>query len=282
MIRPHAFSFEYLEPRQMLAAHPFAPGLAIAAAHANDHAQLPSLVSSALAGSSQNEHTNLLATVSDPAHADVIGTVHFMAQMHHGNTTTRLMANIEGAEPNAMLPVVIDGVTVGTIKTNDEGSGHLFLSSNPHGKQQPLPANFPTDVMAGASVSIGAAVGSLGAHTDDEEGDEDDHDANVVHLSATLSDTTHPAISGQVQFFGVTQNGTTNKTFLVTITGAGANASLPVLINGTNVGTLMTNAAGVGNLVLLSANNTLPANFPSTLMAGDTITVGTTTTGTLA
>jgi len=80
----------------------------------------------------------------------------------------------------------------------------------------------------------------------------------------------------------VTQNGTTNKTFLVTITGAGANASLPVLINGTNVGTLMTNAAGVGNLVLLSANNTLPANFPSTLMAGDTITVGTTTTGTLA
>ena len=128
MIRPHAFSFEYLEPRQMLAAHPFAPGLAIAAAHANDHAQLPSLVSSALAGSSQNEHTNLLATVSDPAHADVIGTVHFMAQMHHGNTTTRLMANIEGAEPNAMLPVVIDGVTVEAPppscgNANDNGNG---------------------------------------------------------------------------------------------------------------------------------------------------------------
>lgn len=281
MNRPmQALSFEYLEPRQMLAAHPFAPGLAIAAQHANSHAQLPSLVASPLAGNSQSQHTNLIATLSDPMDAAVTGTVHFMTSTHHGNTTTRLMANIEGAEPNMMLPVVIDGVTVGEVMTNDEGSGHLFLSSNPHGNQQPLPANFPSDVMAGDMVSVGTAAGVLGTHTDEDEGGEEE--ASVVHLSAVLSDTTNTAIHGQVKFFSVTQNGTTDKTFLVTITGAGANASLPVSINGTNVGTLMTNAAGVGSLVLLSANNTLPANFPMTVMAGDVVTVGTTTMGTLA
>lgn len=284
MNRPvNAFSFEYLEPRQMLAAHGLAHGLAMAAGHADSHAHVPQLVSSALTANSQNQHTNLVASLSDPSNADVSGTVHFMTKTHHGTTTTRLMANIEGAAPNTSLPVVVDGVTVGTIMTNAEGSGHLMLSSNPHGKQQPLPANFPTNLMAGDPVSIGTAVGSLGAHTDDnDEGDEGDHAAKVVHLSAALSDTTNPAISGQVQFFGVMQNGTTNKTFLVTITGAGANASLPVSINGTNIGTLTTNAAGVGSLVLLSANNTLPSNFPSTLTAGDVIKVGTTTTGTLA
>jgi hypothetical protein len=278
----HARSFEYLEPRQMLAANPFALGLAIAAEHANDHAHLPSLVSSALAGNSQNEHTNLIATLSDPADPSVTGTAHFMSLTHHGETTTRFMANIEGAAPNMLLEVKLDGVTVGQIMTDDEGSGHLFLSSNPHGKQQPLPANFPTDVMMGDMVSVGTAVGALGTHSDDDDDDEGDHEASVVHLSAALSDTTNPAIHGQVKFFSVTQNGTTDKTFLVTITGAGANALLPVSINGTNIGTLMTNAAGVGSLVLLSANNTLPANFPSMLSAGDVVTVGTTTMGTLA
>jgi hypothetical protein len=276
----HARSFEYLEPRQMLAAHPFALGLAIAAEHANDHAHLPSLVSSALAGNSQNEHTNLIATLSDPADPSVTGTAHFMSLTHHGETTTRFMANIEGAAPNMLLEVKLDGVTVGQIMTDDEGSGHLFLSSNPHGNQQPLPANFPSDVMAGDMVSVGTAAGVLGTHTDEDEGGEEE--ASVVHLSAALSDTTNTAIHGQVKFFSVTQNDTTDKTFLVTITGAGANASLPVSINGTNVGTLMTNAAGVGSLVLLSANNTLPANFPMTVMAGDVVTVGTTTLGTLA
>jgi len=273
-------SFEYLEPRQMLAAHGFAPGLAIAAQHANSHAQLPSLVSSPLAENSQNQHTNLVASLSDTANANVSGTVHFMTNTHHGTTTTRFMANLEGAEPNTSLPVVIDGVTVGNIMTNAEGSGRLALSNNPHGKQQALPADFPTNVMFGDAVSIGTATGTLGTTTEESEGSE--QQATVSHLSAALADTTNSAISGQVQFFGVTQNGTTNKTFLVTISGASADASLPVSINGTNIGTLMTNAAGVGSLVLLSANNTLPANFPSTLTAGDMVTIGTTTTGTLA
>jgi hypothetical protein len=277
MSRPHAYSFEYLEPRQMLAAHGLAPGLAIAAQHANSHGQVSSLVSSPLAGNSQNQHTNLVASLSDASNADVSGTVHFMSKTHHGTTTTRLMANIEGAAPNTSLPVMIDGVTVGNIMTNAEGSGRLTLSSNPHGKQQQLPANFPTDVMLGDAVSIGSAAGKLGTTTEGSQ-----HQATVSHLSASLADATNSAISGQVQFFGVTQNGTTNKTFLVTVSGAQANASLPVSINGTNIGTLMTNAAGVGSLVLLSANNTLPANFPSMLMAGNMVTVGTTTTGTLA
>lgn len=96
-----------------------------------------------------------------------------------------------------------------------------------------------------------------------------------------MADTTNSAVRGQVQFFAFPQMGTIKKTFFLTISGAAANALLPVSINGTNVGTVLTNVAGVGRMLLLTANNTLPTNFPTPLTAGSVITVGTTTMGTL-
>jgi len=96
-----------------------------------------------------------------------------------------------------------------------------------------------------------------------------------------LKDAANTSFSGQVKFLNVNEDGITSRTLFVNVTGAAPNSTLNVSINGTMIGTLMTNPSGTGTLVLSSENSTLPASFPTTLNANDQITVGT-ATGTLA
>jgi hypothetical protein len=73
--------------------------------------------------------------------------------------------------------------------------------------------------------------------------------------------------------------------FKVSVTGAAASSTLNVAVDGTVVGQLSTDSTGAGSLVLSSnpqgSEQQLPTNFPTTIAAGSTVTVGT-LTGTLA
>jgi len=270
-------AFETLENRQVLSAHAVAPGLAVAAQHANEHSHVPMLISSQLHGHSSVQHTNLTATLSDATNSAVSGMVHFSSMTHHGTTRSMLNASITGAAANTTYNVAINGTVVGQITTDATGFGRLSLSSNPHGNQQAFPTNFPTNLAAGATVTIGTATGTLGTI-----GHEGEHGEDVVsRLAATLKDSANTSFSGQVKYLNVNDDGVSSRTLFVNVTGAAPNSTLNVSINGTVIGTLMTNASGTGTLVLSSENSTLPANFPTTLKANDQITVGT-ATGTLA
>ena len=89
-------------------------------------------------------------------------------------------------------------------------------------------------------------------------------------LSATLSDPTDANVSGHVSFTSITHNGTTTSVFTANIKGAAADTPYEVMINGTTVGTIMTDASGSGAIALKGSLAVTPA-------AGDTVTVGTAT-----
>src|SRR5262249_18585176 len=172
MIRPtQTHTFEQLESRQMLSAHPFAHGASIALGHSAPLAHLSTPTVALAAGAAQAQGTLLSAKLSDPANPDITGSAHFVSFMAGGMTFTSLSVSIGGAPPNTMHDVTIKGVVVGTVMTDAEGEGQLTLSSNPHGSQQPLPANFPTGVMAGDMVSVGTAAGTLAVQM--HAGDDD-------------------------------------------------------------------------------------------------------------
>ena len=249
--RFHSLSFECLEPRQMLAAHPLGHGLAVGGQFFPDsnHAHVPVMVSAPLMGTSHIHATILSAKLSDPTNADISGEIQYFSVMKAGMTLTKFSARIEGDPPNTTHPVAIDGVVVGQIMTNAEGEGRLVLSSNPHGNQQPLPANFPAMVAAGDMVTVGTAAGTLGAaghHGDQDDKDHDD-DGQEMRLSAALTDPANAAISGHAKFASETEDGTTEMMFAVHVAGAAASASLDVSINGVVVGQLMTDATGMAS-----------------------------------
>ncbi len=237
-------------------------------------------------GESSSE-TSLKATLSDPNNASATGTVCYQTETEHGTTTTTLSVNVAGATPNSTLSVTIGdtatGVVVGQVVTDATGAGKLVLSSNPHGAQQPLPANFPTGITAGTTVSVGTLGGTLAVPTGGEHGSE-----NETELHAALADPNSSTAGGSVSYETGTEHGVTKTTFAVSVTGATPSSTLNVVIGdpttGTIVGQLVTDATGAGQLVLSSnphgTQQALPANFPTSIAAGTTVSVGT-LTGTL-
>src|SRR5262249_38498223 len=114
-----------------------------------------------------------------------------------------------------------------------------------------------------------------------DQGENENENESETHLAATLADPTNTAISGRAALKTETDDGTTETTFVVSIKGAAANTMLDVTLQGVMIGMLKTDGTGAGKLVLSSEDGTLPANFPTMVMAGDTVVVGT-ATGTLA
>jgi hypothetical protein len=261
--------FECLERRQMLSGLGVAPGLSVAAMHASDQSHVPVLIASRLTGHSNAQLTVLNGTLGDPTNANLSGSVHYMDLTVHGNSRTMFTANIRGAAADTTYNVAIDGTPVGQIKTDANGSGRLLLSSDPHGRQLPLPDDFPESIAAGSTVTIGSATATL-------NGKRGLGEHAVTRLTATLRDPANSAVTGQVKFFSAPIGGGTNaELFIATVRGAQANSTLNVMINGTSIGTIRTNSAGVGTLVLSSQASTFPINFPTTVSAGDTVMVGT-------
>jgi hypothetical protein len=107
-----------------------------------------------------SHHTNLSAALTDTS-SSATGTVAYRTGTSAGTTTTTLTASVTGAAASSTLDVTIGGTIVGQVTTDANGAGTLVLSSNPTGTQQPLPANFPTSITAGTTVTIGTLSGTF-------------------------------------------------------------------------------------------------------------------------
>ena len=99
-----------------------------------------------------------------------------------------------------------------------------------------------------------------------------------VDLSAVLQAllVSPTAGTGMATFAFTIAEGTPEFELTITVTGAVASTALPVVVNGISVGTLTTDAAGAGTLVL-STNPTDPTEIlltGVTIVAGSTISVG--------
>lgn len=273
---------EALEARDLLAGHGFAALSHFAAAAALQQA---SHVSAAVAGvraavqngvfSALHEHggessgTRLTATLTDST-SGATATINYKSYLENGETETKLSVTITGAAADSKLDVSIGGTVVGQIVTDANGKGTLVLSSNPSGDEQALPDNFPTDIAAGAAVTVGDLSGTLATPT--RSGGHGGCHGEGTRITAALTDANSSA-TGTAVYHTVTNNGTTTSKLKVRVTGAAASSSLDVAVDGTVVGQLTTNANGAGKATF--------ANLTTTITTGSTITVGS-MTGTFA
>jgi hypothetical protein len=284
---------EQLETRDMLSGHGFAGGFErfsaaatlasqqTAAAQIHVNTEMATVLArqdvfAALGSfSSLSQKTVLTASLSDP-NSSATGTVTYKTGVEDGVTETEFKVSIKGAAADTTLDVSIGDVVVGQITTDANGNGTLKLSSNPDdSSEQTLPANFPTDVAAGATITAGTLSGTLAVPTG-HGGCQGEFDG--TRLSASLSDTETGA-TATVTFKTYTKDSTTTTRLAATVKGATANSTLDVTIDGVVVGQVTTDASGAGSLVL-SSNPTgdeqpLPANFPATIADGSTVSVGT-------
>jgi hypothetical protein len=232
-------------------------------------------------GKSSAGETNLTATLTD-ATSGATGTVSFESASRCGNSYTEFNVSVTGAAASTTLDVAINGTVVGSLTTDANGAGTLELSS----KDSTLPANFPTTLAAGDTVTVTnqtagiALAGQLALPTgtggDGDGSGGDEGGCGHVHggtLSASLTDSAGTA-TGTVSL-SQSKYGSSGTTFTVTVSGAAASAQLDVAINGTVLGQLTTDTTGAGTLTWSSSDSTLPANFPTKVKSGATVTVGT-------
>jgi hypothetical protein len=228
-------------------------------------------------GHHHSDSTGLSAMLTDAA-TGATATVAYKASTDEEGETT-LKVSVTGADADSTLDVVIGTENVGSITTDANGAGSLTLSSNPGDDEQPLPANFPADVAAGTVVTVGAMSGTLGKTRGNGHGHHGCHGEAGAAFRASLSDETGAAAT--VNYSSSTRNGTTNTKLSVSVTGAAASSSLDVAIDGTVVGQVATDETGAGSLVLASnptgTQQQLPANFPTTINASTSVSVGTMT-----
>jgi len=216
--------------------------------------------------------THFTATLSDPSNAAATGTISYQTGLVQGATQTTLAVNVNGATANSTLNVNVGGTTVGTLTTDANGAGSLVLSSNPTGTEQALPTNFPTSIAGGTTVSVGTLSGTLATQFNNSHG--------LLHqnLTANLTDSTNTSATGTIAYHTSLVHGVPQTTFSANVTGAAANSTVDVVVGSTTVGTITTDATGAGSLMFSSnptgAQLALPTNFPTSIAAGTTVSVG--------
>jgi hypothetical protein len=108
--------------------------------------------------------TRLSAQLTDSV-GSATGTTSYTTSTVDGTTTTKFKVSVTGATASTTYDVAIDGTVVGQLTTDTSGAGSLVLSSNPTGNEQALPANFPTTIAAGSTVTVGTLSGTLATST---------------------------------------------------------------------------------------------------------------------
>lgn len=271
---------EYLEGRSMLSGHALSSGCESAMNDAYvDAASTWSRSSTKAAVSSQSssQELHLGAALADP-NGTAKGWVSYELETEKGTSKTSFQVQVNGAQPSTTLDVAIDGVVVGQIATDVNGSGKLSLSSKPKGSQQPLPVDFPATLAAGAIVTAGTTTGTLAAG--EAEHEDGGSQSTETHLRASLTDSNGTA-TGKVSYESETERGKTKSKMEIEIRGAVPGSVLDVSVDGTVVGQITVNSKGRGKLVLSGNPKSGQAPLPTNIAAGSIVSVGS-LTGTLA
>jgi hypothetical protein len=210
--------------------------------------------------------------------------VHLVAQLTGTGSGTakfssednKLHVEINGAAANTTYNITIDGNVVGQITTDDSGAGEFRVEGG------------TLTVNAGSTISIADTAGNppiltgtFAAPTGegDDNGDDngqgsgggEDHHHDGEGAGASLQATLTGASSSAT---GTAAFNSAENELVVGIQGAAPSTTLPVVIDGTQVATIATDANGNGRLELEGSG--------LTVKAGSTITVGSDLTGTFA
>ena len=301
---------ENLERRELLCSSAAgASGLQLAAqsalfarSHTAPSLTLGSPTTSSSASDEASE-THLFTTLTNSSGV-VVGTAFYETEVHGTTTTQELVISVVGAAANASYAVTVGTTNLGTLMTDANGNGQLCLTSSSTSTTTPpssptaagtLPAGFT--VAAGATIGLAStdptvaalngtfatASGDIGIGNGRRHGCHGDN-GNVTRLVAPLTNAGVSAGRAVLKTF-TNSDGTTTQILRVHVTGADPNATLPVSIDGTSVGTINTDSNGNGSLILSSnPQNSNVGQLPAglTITSSSTITVGTSITGTFA
>jgi hypothetical protein len=112
--------------------------------------------------------TSLETSLADSDTASTAtGTALYQVDSETGETT--FSVSVTDATASSTLDVAIDDTVVGQLTTDETGAGSLVLSSNPSDTQQALPLDFPTNISAGSTVTVGTLSGTLASTTTTSE-----------------------------------------------------------------------------------------------------------------
>jgi hypothetical protein len=104
--------------------------------------------------------TSLEASLTDTdTTSTATGTASYSADSETGDTT--FSVSVTGTAASSTLDVALDDTVVGQLTTDETGAGSLVLSSNPTETEQALPLDFPTNLTAGSTVTVGTLTGTL-------------------------------------------------------------------------------------------------------------------------
>jgi hypothetical protein len=104
--------------------------------------------------------TSLEASLTDlDTTSTATGTASYQVDNESGTTT--FSVSVSGATASSTLDVAIDDTVVGQLTTDETGAGSLVLSSDPSDTEQALPLDFPTNLSAGSTVTVGTLTGTL-------------------------------------------------------------------------------------------------------------------------
>jgi hypothetical protein len=261
--------------------------------------------------SDESNETHLFATLTNSS-GTVVGTAAYESEVNDSNTTQVLVIRVVGGAANATYEVTVGTTDLGALTTDANGNGRLILRSTSSSNATAatssktvgtLPADFT--LAAGATIMLAstdttvdplngtfaASSGDIGlghghgCQGGDHQGqDEGDH-GNVARLVAQLTDASS-STTGKAVFTTVTHaDGTSDQILRVRLMGADANATLGVSVDGTSVGSIMTDDNGNGHLILSSnPHNSDVGQLPAglTVTSTSTITVGTSISGTFS
>jgi hypothetical protein len=146
-------------------------------------------------------------------------------------TTQVLNVHVTGAAASSTLDVAIDGTTVGTLTTNSSGNGSATFTG--------------VTITAGSTITVGDLTETF----------------TQIRFTASLTGAT--GVTGTSEY-----NSVRNKLHL-SVTGAAADTTYNVTVNGVVVGQLTTNSSGAGRFKGAPSGVTIAAG--STISVSDTL-----------
>jgi hypothetical protein len=141
---------------------------------------------------------------------------------------------VAGFPPGAEVRVSVAEVVLGRMEINTCGVGKLDLADAPELGEAAFPENFPA-ITGGETVKVGPLKGIL-------ESDEPDSETTV--LDADLFAASPSCLRGEADL----EQDAEGKEFSVEVAGFEPERSLAVRVAGVLVGTIVTDACGVGEL----------------------------------
>jgi len=256
--------------------------------------------------SAQDDEAHQLFATLINSSGTVVGTAAYESETNDSNTTQVLVIRVVGGAARAGYEVTIGTTDLGALTTDGDGKGRLILRSRSSSSSSAAAANssttfgrLPADftLAAGATIALASTdasmdalngtfatssgdlglVGGFGCHGGEH--------GNVTRLVTQLNDSSASA-TGKAVFTTIAHaDGTTDQILRVRVKGADAGATLNVSVDGTSVGSIVTDDKGNSQLILSSnPSNSSVGQLPSGLnvTSTSTITVGESIGGTFS